>query len=143
MLMFYQFQEIFDETDGMIPLDDEECNEMKQVLDLHGEDYFRNASKANEASGHLKNTIDHLNKDLDGLREKIASKTEISNAEKAAFVVTLLPKLVEIQHEFEAYSSSVDVNLEKVEDRREKVKELLTQLRMCAEHNYPNHGLRI
>ena len=143
MLTFYGFDSIYEETEAMIPIDDEECGEIKQVIDIEAEDYFGNASKANEASGHLKNTIDHLNSDLTSLREKIAERTEMSNSEKAAYVVTLLPKMVDIQHEFETYSTSVDLNLEKIKHRKQRIKEVLIELKMCAEHNYHHEETRI
>ena len=142
MLSFYDLEAVFEETEAMIPLEDQECEEVKQVLDIEAEDYFSNASKANEASGHLKNTLDHLNSDLEALRQKMAQRDEMSNSEKAAYVVTLLPKMVDIQHEFETYSNSVDLNLEKIKHRKDRVKEVIIQLKMCAEHNY-HHETRI
>ena len=143
MLSFFEYNNIYEEIDGTIPTEDEECNDLKQVIDIQAEEYNRNATKANEATGHLINTVEHLDKDLEGLRDKIAEKKEMSNSEKAAFVVTLLPKMVEIQHEFEAYASSLDINLEKIEHRKDAVKEVITEMKMCAQHNYANQFDRI
>jgi hypothetical protein len=139
MLRFYGLLTAYEETNALIPVGGDQCNDIAQTIDILSDDYFNYASKANEAAGHLRNTVEHLNRDLKELKEKIAQKSELNNSERAVFVVTLLPKIVDIQHEFEAYSGSLSVKLDAIHNQREDVKDVVIKYRMCAEHNYQNN----
>ena len=136
MLDFYGFWDSFEETKAMIPSDDKECFDISQAFEILAEEYFLNASKGKVAAEHLRITVEKLNKDLEELKEKIAEKSDMNNSEKSVFVVTLLPKIVDVQHDMDAYSSSLNVNLDKIQEKRDKVKDVIIKYRMCAEHNY-------